>query len=216
MNHIAVTHVLNVTAMSYMCCCQSHEAGRCTVDLAELSHQQLSRRSSALHSRAFGTPDWGSHTQPSGQQPHSKQKKVGSAPLEPVSVHVGPLSEANRRIQQQQEQQQQQTGARFLKANSFAGAKTGYVFKTGPNGLGYYLEAAHAIAVNQKQAAIRSKQSQAETAGASADAGQVTHSSTDAVEEAEDMQPAPGESQVIAKANWLVCFVTVECQMLLS
>ena len=161
-------------------------------------------QSSTLHNRAFGTADWAIPQQPSGQQPlgSNKKKRKGPGPSEHVSVHVGPLREADRKQQQQQQQQRQQhSSAKFIKAKSFAGAKAGYVFQNGPKGLGYYLEKGNAAVSKQQQAANQPKHGQSEAARASLDAEQPTHSVTDATEDADDMQPTHGEYMLILKSS---------------
>lgn len=91
---------------------------------------------SSVHARAFGHTSWG----PAATTAPSRKRHQAAAACQPASVHIGPLSAADARIDRQSQQADQSLLA-FIKAKAFSGAKPGYVFKKGSKGVGYYLEA---------------------------------------------------------------------------
>ena len=153
---------------------------------------------SGLHDRAFGTADWGIAPQPSTEQPLSETvNKQSLGPSGSGSVHFGPLSGAERKAEQMlQQQQKQQPVLKFIKARSFAGAKAGYVFRMGPKGLGYYLEAGQVIAKGKHDKAKQSRPDDSlKTASDKEQLGQSP--STGGVDHSEDMQPVKGEGSTL-------------------
>ncbi|KAI3427018.1 hypothetical protein D9Q98_006960 [Chlorella vulgaris] len=101
-----------------------------------------------------------------------KQRQSGAG----VSIGPAPASAGERQQnggappaadQQQQQQQQQQEGGEapqpaFLRSKSFQGGRPGYVFKKGPQGVGYYLDGSEAVKAARaaKQLVRRQKQQQ--------------------------------------------------------
>lgn len=139
---------------------------------------------SGMHDRAFGTAGWGSPAQPSSRKPHKK----GSANVaESALVHIGPLTASDRKAHQEQS-----AAPKFIKAKSFGGAKAAYAFKTGPKGLGYYLEAgASGLAAKQRQIDREEVGLQAASV-ALQDTEQPLRQSRDGADSDGDMQPVKG------------------------
>jgi hypothetical protein len=108
-----------------------HTGAPQTSEPALTEHQ---RRWLELHAACKREPDDGMVESTSGRSDCTQL--VDDSHAEP------PLGDSSRQQQQQQVETAVEHGTPFVASGAWAGARAGYVFKTGAQGLGYYLDAA--------------------------------------------------------------------------
>ena len=176
-------HSVNCEAVNTDCCIYSCLQGRRCADAGSTAPGSAS----SLHDRAFGTSGWG----PSAAALRQKPQQAAAASSEPASVHIGPVSAADRL------HQQAAPAPAFIKAKIFSGPKEGYIFQKGLQGVGYYLDTAHAFASagkHQKQksqgVSVTAEQRQQQQQQQQAEEGV-----REAADSDDDMQPVKGVCQ---------------------
>lgn len=91
-----------------------------------------------------------------GKAPPQQQPQQGAAPAA-LQVTIGPAGAAAPAAEGNASAAQQQQQPAFVAASKFGGARPGYVFKKGPKGVGYYLDAKERARA-ERQAAKQARQ----------------------------------------------------------
>lgn len=143
------------------------------------------------HARAFASASLG----PTQAQKRLQAASAAAASSQPAAVSIGPLSAADACTDRQPHMAQQQLLPAFVKGSAFSGARPGYVFKKGSQGLGYYLEKSAANLPGKKAKQQRQAEVSHGRSAATEQQQDGEEEETQAMSE-EDMQPIKGVQPV--------------------
>eukprot|EP00887_Chlorella_sp_A99_P001155 scaffold14.g1155.t1 len=107
----------------------------------EQRQQEQQAASLPHHAHLFGATD-GAAAAANGSVRRAKRQRQQAAADGGGGVSVGPAAAGGARQQAPVQQEDQQRQPRFVKSRSFQGARPGYAFKRGKEGVGYYLDRA--------------------------------------------------------------------------